>query len=169
MGHSPEGLSNSVPGHLYPRFQCFVLGAHSFWFRSVRAVLLRGGYGLRMPYTGRWCVRRVFPSRTKPRQPLHGHKARTHGFRGSVGMTTTRPDPRSVRMYDCEGPIGAAKGKQTNTTASCPPPPPGTFGQPASTRTCSGAPDPPPQAGLVPTPPPPITIPHPHGGPPANG
>ena len=40
--------------------------------------------------------------------------------RGSVDTTKTRSDPQRVGMYNGEGPIGAAKGKQTNTMASCP-------------------------------------------------
>ena len=40
---------------------------------------------------------------------------------GSVDTTKTRSDPQRVRMSSGERPIGAAKGKQTNTMA--PPPP----------------------------------------------
>ena len=38
---------------------------------------------------------------------------------GSVDTTKTRSDPRMVRMSSGERPIGAAKGKQRNTMASC--------------------------------------------------
>ena len=47
--------------------------------------------------------------------------------RGSVDTTKTRSDPQRVRMSSGERPIGAAKGKQTNTMASCQPPPPPLF------------------------------------------
>ena len=43
--------------------------------------------------------------------------------RGFVDTTRTRSDPQRVRMCKGERPIGAAKGKQTNTMASCHPPP----------------------------------------------
>ena len=43
--------------------------------------------------------------------------------RGSVDTTKTRPDPQRVRMCKGERPIGAAKGKQSHTTASCQIPP----------------------------------------------
>ena len=43
---------------------------------------------------------------------------------GSVDTTKTRLDPQRVRMCKGKRPIGAAKGKQTNTIASCQPPPP---------------------------------------------
>ena len=38
--------------------------------------------------------------------------------------TNTHSDPQRVRMSSGEGPMGAAKGKQTSTMASCQPPPP---------------------------------------------
>ena len=45
---------------------------------------------------------------------------------GSGDATKTHSDPQWVRMSSGERPIGTAKGKQTNTMASCqgPPPPP---------------------------------------------
>ena len=43
--------------------------------------------------------------------------------RGSVDTTKTRSGPQGVRMSSGERPIGAAKGKQTNTMASCQTPP----------------------------------------------
>ena len=46
--------------------------------------------------------------------------------RGSVDTTKTRSGPQRVRMSSGERPIGAAKGKQTNTMASCQAPPPPT-------------------------------------------
>ena len=42
---------------------------------------------------------------------------------GSVDTTKTRLDPQRVRMSSGERPIGAAKGKQTNTIALCQTPP----------------------------------------------
>ena len=44
--------------------------------------------------------------------------------RGSVDTTKTRSDPQRVRMSSGERPIGAAKGKQSDTKALCQPPPP---------------------------------------------
>ena len=44
--------------------------------------------------------------------------------RGSVDTTKTRSDPQRVRMCSGERPIGAAKGKQSDTEALCQPPPP---------------------------------------------
>ena len=44
--------------------------------------------------------------------------------RGSVDTTKTRSDPQRVGMCSGERPIGAAKGKQTKTMASCQNPPP---------------------------------------------
>ena len=48
--------------------------------------------------------------------------------RGSVDTTKTRSDPDRVRMCKGERPVGAAKGKQTNTMASCQPPHPPAVG-----------------------------------------
>ena len=42
---------------------------------------------------------------------------------GSVDTTKTRSGPRRVRMSGGERPIGAAKGKQSDTEALCQPPP----------------------------------------------
>ena len=44
--------------------------------------------------------------------------------RGSVDTTKTRLGPQRVRMSSGERPIGAAKGKQSDTEALCQPPPP---------------------------------------------
>ena len=44
--------------------------------------------------------------------------------RGSVGTTKTRSGPQRVRMSSGERPMGAAKGKQSDTEALCQPPPP---------------------------------------------
>ena len=43
---------------------------------------------------------------------------------GSGDMTNTRSGPQRVRMSSGERPIGAAKGKQSDTEALCQPPPP---------------------------------------------
>ena len=43
---------------------------------------------------------------------------------GSVDTTNTRSGPRRVRMSSGERPIGATKGKQSDTKALCQPPPP---------------------------------------------
>ena len=51
--------------------------------------------------------------------------------RGPIDTTKARSDPQRVRMCSGEMPIGAAKGKQTNTMASCQPPPPPHFGHPS--------------------------------------
>ena len=48
--------------------------------------------------------------------------------RGSVDTTKRRSDPQRVRMSSGERPIGAAKGKQSDTETLChPPPPPGKY------------------------------------------
>ena len=44
--------------------------------------------------------------------------------RGSVDTTKTRSGPQRVRMSSGERPMGAAKGKQSDTEALCQPPPP---------------------------------------------
>ena len=44
-------------------------------------------------------------------------------FRGSVDTTRTPSDPQWVGMCSGERPMGAGKGKQTNTLASCQTPP----------------------------------------------
>ena len=44
--------------------------------------------------------------------------------RGSVDATKTRSAPQRVRMSSGDRPIGAAKGKQSDTEALCQPPPP---------------------------------------------
>ena len=43
---------------------------------------------------------------------------------GSVDTTKTRSGPQRVRVSSGERPIGAAKGKQLDAKALCPPPPP---------------------------------------------
>ena len=60
--------------------------------------------------------------------------------RGSVDTTKPRSDPQRVGMCSGERPIGAAKGKQTGTMASCQPPPPNHQAAPPATTTPCGAP-----------------------------
>jgi len=60
-----------------------------------------------------------------PGQPTPGVVKQDKSSGGSVDTTKTRSDPQRVRMSSGERPIGAAKGKQTNTMASYQPPPPG--------------------------------------------
>ena len=57
-----------------------------------------------------------------PGRPTLGVVKQDKSSRGSVDTTKTRSDPQRVRMG--ERPIGAAKGKQSNTEALCQPPPP---------------------------------------------
>ena len=73
----------------------------------------------------------VQPYPPPPRAPFHYSGQPTPGvFKqdkssgGSVDTTKTRSDPQRVRMSSGERPIGAAKGKQLSTMASCQPPPP---------------------------------------------
>ena len=61
-----------------------------------------------------------------PGQRTRGVVKQDKSSRGSVDTTKTRSDPQRVRMSSGERPIGAAKGKQSDTEALCqPPPPPG--------------------------------------------
>ena len=57
-------------------------------------------------------------------QPTPGVVKQDKSSGGSVDTTKTRSDPQRVRMSSGERPIGAAKRKQPNTEALCPPPPP---------------------------------------------
>ena len=59
-----------------------------------------------------------------PGRPTPGVVKQDKSSGGSVDTTKTRSDPQRVRMSGGEGPMGAAKGKQTNTVAPCQPPPP---------------------------------------------
>ena len=58
-----------------------------------------------------------------PGRPTPGVVKQDKSSRGSVDKTKTCSDPRRVRMSSGERPIGAAKGKQTDTEALCHPPP----------------------------------------------
>ena len=61
-------------------------------------------------------------------QPAPGVVKPDKSSRGSVDTTKTRSGPQRVRMSSGERPIGAAKGKQSDTEALCqPPPPPGMY------------------------------------------
>ena len=59
-----------------------------------------------------------------PGRPTPGVVKQDKSSGGSVDTTKTRPDPQRVRMSSGERPIGAAKGKQSDTEAFCQPPPP---------------------------------------------
>ena len=59
-----------------------------------------------------------------PGQPTPGVVKQDQSSGVSVDTTKTRSDPRRVRMSSGERPIGAAKGKQSDTEALCHPPPP---------------------------------------------
>ena len=57
-------------------------------------------------------------------QPTHRVVKQDKSSRGSVDKTKTRSGPQRVRMSGGERPIGAAKGKQSDTEALCQPPSP---------------------------------------------
>ena len=57
-----------------------------------------------------------------PGRPTPGVVKQDKSSRGSVDTTKTRSDPQRVRMSSGERPIGAAKGKQSDTEALCQPP-----------------------------------------------
>ena len=59
-----------------------------------------------------------------PGRPTPGVVEQDKSSRSSVDTTKTRLDPQRVGMSSGERPIGAAKGTQTNTMASCQPPSP---------------------------------------------
>ena len=56
-----------------------------------------------------------------PGQPTPGVVEQDKSSRGSVDTTKTRSGPQRVIMSSGERPMGAAKGKQTNTMALCQP------------------------------------------------
>ena len=58
-----------------------------------------------------------------PGRPTPGVVKQDKSSGGSVDTTKTRSDPQRVRMCSGERPIGAAKGKQSDTEALPPPPP----------------------------------------------
>ena len=60
-------------------------------------------------------------SSPSPERPTPGVVKQDKSSGGSVDTTKTRSDPQRVRMCKGEGARGAAKGKQTNTMASCHP------------------------------------------------
>ena len=59
-----------------------------------------------------------------PGRPTPGVVKQDKSSGGSVDTTKTRSGPQRVRMCSGERPIGAAKGKQSDTEALCQPPPP---------------------------------------------
>ena len=89
-----------------------------------------------------------------PPPPDPGVVKQDKAARGSVDTTKTRSGPQRVRMSSGERPIGAAKGKQSDTEALCqpPPPPPGRQGGVLGFRQGSGThpPTPPPPPPLLP-------------------
>ena len=58
-----------------------------------------------------------------PGRPTPGVVKQDKSSGGSVDTTKTRSDPQRVRMSSGERPIGAAKGKQSDTEALCHPTP----------------------------------------------
>ena len=58
-----------------------------------------------------------------PGRPTLGVVKQDKSSGGSVDTTKTRSGPQRVRMSSGEGPIGAAKGKQSDTEALCQTPP----------------------------------------------
>ena len=59
-----------------------------------------------------------------PGRPTPGLVKQDKSSGGSVDTTKTRSGPQRVRMSSGERPIGAAKGKQSDTEALCQTPPP---------------------------------------------
>ena len=59
-----------------------------------------------------------------PGRPTPGVVKQDKSSGGSADTTKTRSGPQRVRMCKGERPIGAAKGKQSDTEALCQPPPP---------------------------------------------
>ena len=59
-----------------------------------------------------------------PGRPTPGVVKQDKSSGGSVDTTKTRSGPQRVRMSSGERPMGAAKGKQSDTEALCQPPPP---------------------------------------------
>ena len=58
-----------------------------------------------------------------PGRPTPGVVKQDKSSGGSIDTTKTRSGPQRVRMSSGERPIGAAKGKQSDTEALCQPPP----------------------------------------------
>ena len=86
------------------------------------------GKGARCPRKG---ARTPPPPRQRPTanspspgQPTPGVVKQDKSSGGSVDTTKTRSGPQRVRMSGGERPIGAAKGKQSDTEALCQTPPP---------------------------------------------
>ena len=59
-----------------------------------------------------------------PGRPTPGVVKQDKSSGGSVDTTKTCSDPQKVRMSSGERPIGAARGKKSDTEALCQPPPP---------------------------------------------
>ena len=76
-----------------------------------------------------WSVHLDAPGQRHGQQPVSGTAdpgvvKQDKSSRGSVDTTKTRSGPQRVRMSSGERPIGAAKGKQSDTEALCQPPSP---------------------------------------------
>ena len=78
-----------------------------------------------------------------PGRPTPGVVKQDKSSGGSVDTTKTRSGPQRVRMCIGERPMGAAKGKQSDTEALCQPPPPDI------PSTAPPAPPPPPRAMIM--------------------
>ena len=79
---------------------------------------------LSRPSTGAYQRLRVVPPPPRPPLEYPGVVKQDKSSRGSVDTTKTRSGPQRVRMSSGERPVGAAKGKQSDTEALCQPPPP---------------------------------------------
>ena len=84
-----------------------------------------------------------------PGRPTPGVVKQDKSSGGSVDTTNTRSGPQRVRMGSGERPIGAAKGKQSDTEALCHPPPPPLKGANSQLGRGGGA------LPVIPPPPPP--------------
>ena len=114
-------------------------GKESLWLLEplVRKIILQ----MHTPARTSQCWSRQTPARTRSvhldapgqrhgQQPVSGTAdlgvvKQDKSSRGFVDTTKTRLGPQRVRMSGGERPIGAAKGKQSDTETLCPPPPPG--------------------------------------------
>ena len=78
-----------------------------------------------------------------PGQPTPGVVQQDKSSGGSVDTTKTRSGPQRVRMSSGERPMGAAKGKQSDTEALCqnPPPTPESARGPPSRRNSENLPN----------------------------
>ena len=73
-----------------------------------------------------------------PGRPTPGVVKQDKSSGGSYDTTKTRSGPQRVRLSSGERPIGAAKGKQSDTEALCQPPPTTTTFREMVRRGCKG-------------------------------